>query len=256
MIDEIKNILKASLPDELIDSLLDSYLKLKEEYYLGNHRSASLEAGHFSEIGLRIIQNEIEGRYTSLDDKLPNFHDELIRFGNTGGHSDTIRFHIPRTLEVIHDIRNKRDVGHPRGELDANYSDATLSFYSASWVLVELLRVYHTGDINKAQRLVNDIIRFQIPIIQDIDGFLKILDPSMHLWRKILIWSLYKRGDGITINEIERWTKGRVQRYYINRVLDELEYDKGYLHSEEGRYYITHTGVLEVARNIPLSIRA
>jgi|GEM_PF-440579 len=256
MIDQIKKLLSSSLPPELVEKLIDCYSKIKEEYYLGNYRSASLEGGRFSEIGLRIIQNEIDGSYTSLDDRLPNFHDEVMRFGNIGRCSDTIRFHIPRTLEVIHDIRNKRDVGHPKSELNANYSDATLTLYASSWVLVELLRVYYTGNIDEAQRLVNEIIQFHVPIVQDFDGFLKILDPDLVLWKKILIWALYRKTEGITIDEIEKWTKRKNPRYYINRVLNQLEHDKAYLHSENGRYFITHTGVLEVVNTIPLAIQS
>lgn len=255
MIDEIKKMLKASLPNELVDKIVDCYVKIKEEYYLGKYRPASLEGGRFSEVGLRFIQNVIDGTYTGLDDRLPNFHDEVFRLGRTSGHSDTIRFHIPRTLEVIHDIRNKRDVGHPKGELDANYSDATLTLYSSSWVLAELLRIYYTGNIDESQKIVDEVVRFQVPIVQDFDGFLKILNPDLALWKKILVWALYRKTEGITLKDIEVWLKGRHPQWYILRILKELEEDKAFLHSENGRYFITHTGIIEVSRNVPLVIQ-
>ncbi len=254
MIEELRNNLYSNLPNPLVDKLLDCYVKTKEDFYLSNYRSASIEAGRFSEVGLRIIQNEIDGTYTRLGRRLPTFHDEVFRFGNTGGHSDTLRFHIPRTLEVIHDIRNKRDVSHPIAELDANYSDATLALYASSWVLVELIRLYYTGDIDRAQQIVNEVVRFQIPIIQDFVGFLKVLDPKLALWKKILLWALHRRNEGITIEQIQEWTKGRSPRYYINRILDELEHEKAFLHAQGERYYITNPGILIVSREVPLVI--
>jgi len=233
---------------------VNSYVKMKELYYLGKYRPASGEAGYFAQVALRIIQNEIDGTYTSLDDNLPNFHDTVYRFGQTGGHIDTIRFHIPRTLEVIHDIRNKRDVGHPKGELEANYSDATLSFYASSWTLVELIRVYHDVTIDEAQKIVDEIIKFKISIIQDFNGFPKILDPSLDLWKKIMIWALFKKDEGFTIDDIQNWTKNRHRKDYTKGRLDDLENVKGYLHCEGGVYFITTSGIKEVSDNIPLDL--
>jgi len=254
MITQTKNILSKSLPSELVDKLIDSYVEIKENYYLAKYRPTSFTGGYFSEVGLRIIQQAIDGNYTGLDDRLPSFHDEVVRFGNVGGYHDTLRFHIPRTLEIIHDIRNKRDVGHPKGELDANYSDATLTLNASSWVLVELLRYYYTGDIDEAQRVVNEIIKFQVPLVQDFDGFLKILNPDLALGSKILVWALYRKSEGITSDDIVNWLKGRHTRSYVNRVLRELEHDKAFLHSTESKYFITHTGIIEVSRNVPLVI--
>lgn len=255
MIDKIKNQLSQSLPNELVEKLIDIYILLKEHYYLEKHRSASFEGGRFAEVGIRIIQYATSGIYTGLDERLPNFHDEVIKIGNRSGFSDSFRFHIPRTLEVIHDIRNKRDVGHPKGELDANYSDATLSLFSSSWVLVELLRIYYTGNINEAQRIVNDLVQFSMPIIQDFDGFLKILDPTLPLWKMVLIWAFYKRSEGVTFDEIRTWLKERYENRYIRKVLHDLENNKFFLHSVDDRYFITKTGILEVAEKISLVVR-
>jgi len=251
---EISTELKKQLPPDLVDKLLETFIKMKEDYYLGNYRSASFEAGRFSEIALRMIQYILEGTHTSLNLNLPKFHDEVVRLGNITGHSDTVRFHIPRTLEVIHDIRNKRDVGHPKAELDANYSDATLSLYSTSWILAELIRIFYTNDIDEAQKMVDNLMQIQIPIIQEFNGFLKILDQKIHLKNKILLFSLYKKDQGITIENINEWTKQQHRRDYIAKVLNELETDKAYLHSEKDRYFITRTGILEIFRSRLLKI--
>lgn len=255
MIDEIKRNLSPPLPPEVVNKLLDCYIQLKEDYYLGKNRSASLEAGRLAEIGLRIIQREIDGIYTGVDDRLPNFHDEVVRFGRAPTtHSDTIRFHIPRALEVIHDIRNKRDVGHPKGEIDANYSDATLSLQTSSWVLAELIRVYYTGDMDEAQKIVDELVKFQIPVIQDFDGFLKILNPKLKYPQEILLWALSRKTEGITVEDIEKWSKNKHKHSYTNLALKRLEEERKFLHSENGRYSITHTGIIEVSRKIPLVI--
>ena len=200
-------------------------------------------------MGLRLIQYEIDGAYTGVDDRLPSFHDEVIRFGKTPkAHGETIRFHIPRALEVIHDIRNKRDVGHPKEELNANYSDATLSRQGSSWVLAELIRVHYIGDMNKAQNIVDELVKFQIPVIQDFDGFLKILNPRLKYPQELLLWALFRKTEGITIEDIEKWSKNKYKRSYTNLALKRLEEERKFLHSNNGRYYITHTGIIEISR--------
>jgi hypothetical protein len=115
-------------------------------------------------------------------------------------------------------------------------------------VLVELIRLFYTGDINEAQHLVDNLIQIQVPEIQDFDGFLKILDPKLELKNKILLFSLHRKEEGITAEDIMTWTKERYQRGYVSTVLSQLENDQCYLHSTEGRYYITLTGILEISK--------
>jgi hypothetical protein len=254
MIEEVKRELSRSFPNDLVEKLIDTYLKIKEDYTVGNYRSTSTEAGRLSEIVLRIIQNSIEGRYTPLNQVLPVFHNEVFRLGNITGSNDTIRFHIPRIIEVIHDIRNKRDVGHPKAELNANYSDATLSLYASSWVLAELIRICYNCDMDEAQHIVDELMQVQIPVIQEFGGFLKILNPKMELRNKILHFALYKKDEGITIEEIMTWTNKQHRRDNVEKVLKQLENMEGHIHCQEGKYKITVTGISEIANKRLLKI--
>ena len=222
---------------------------MKRNYYLGHYRDSSQNAGRFSEIALRFIQCMVDGHYSSLDKNLPNFHDEVIRFERSPATvSETLRIFIPRTLDIVHDIRNKRDVGHPKGELDANYTDATLAYYGASWVLVELVRLFYTNDIQEAQRMIDDLMEFPVPVIQNFDGFLKVLNPELSLDDKILLFAFYKR-DGIFIEDVMKWTYGVHRKNYVAKRLDLLVQEKSYLHQDGDLvYHITLTGIREIVR--------
>ena len=60
-------------------------------------------------------------------------------------HPDAIRLHIPRTLRLVYDIRNKRDVAHLGPDIDPNLQDSTLVVSALDWVLAEFIRLYHAG---------------------------------------------------------------------------------------------------------------
>jgi hypothetical protein len=85
-------------------------------------------------------------------------------------------------------------------------------------------------------------------VIQEFNGFLKILDPNMELRNKILLFSLHRKDEGITADDVMTWTKERHKKGYITTVLSQLENEQAYLHSAEERYYITFTGILEISK--------
>ena len=43
------------------------------------------------------------------------------------------------------------------GEVDPNYSDSLLVAHSADWILIELIRNYHTNSIDEARKIVASI---------------------------------------------------------------------------------------------------
>jgi len=255
MINKIKNELKWTFSNELIENLIECYRLVKKKYYLGNYRPCSHEAGRFAEVVMRMLQQTTKGNYTPLGTSLPNFADEVKKLAqlSTSSFCESIRIQIPRTLQVIYDIRNKRDVGHVGGEVDANFSDATLSYTSCSWVLTELLRIYYTSNIDEAQKLVNDTIKIKIPIIQDFDGFLKILKPNLSLPNKILALLYYRASKGATKQELKLWLK-KVRTDHFNSTLYRLEHDKAFIHISGDTVLITDSGLRYVEKNIPLEL--
>lgn len=256
MLPEVRRQLEKTFSKELLDKLFESYQLVSEYYYLGRHRPACFEGGRFAEVALRMLQQVTTATYTPLGRSIPNFRSEVLRFESADKNKfpDSIRFHIPRTLQVIYDIRNKRDVGHVGGDVDANFSDATLSVVSCSWVMTEFLRVYYTSDLKTAQELVNSLVKIRIPLIQDFSGFLKILKPSLSLPNKILAFLYYRSSEGATVQEFDEWLSHRVRKDHMNLTLYRLEHEKAYIHMQGERCFITDAGMIYVMQNIPFQI--
>jgi hypothetical protein len=255
MLQQLKQQLENEFSRELIDSLFDCYQLAYDMYYRNDYRPSSLECGRFAEVALRMLQEKTTGTYTPLGHSLPNFVNEvrnLEQLPKASFHM-SIRIQIPRTLQVIYDIRNKRDIGHIGGDVDANFSDSTLSLTACSWVLTEFLRLYYTADISEAQQLVNSIVKLKVPLIQDFNGFLKILNPKLKLPLKILTLLYYRGSDGALIDELHQWLHNKITTNHMNNTLNRLEFEKAFIHRENDRCFITDTGIEYAQKKIPFS---
>src|SRR4029077_15319858 len=123
---------------------LEAHSEAKRNFYLGRLRLNEVEGGRFCEAAFRILQQIATGRFTPINKHLDT--DKVIQqlaALPAGGHSDSIRLHIPRSLRVVYDIRNKRDAAHLADNIDPNLQDATLVVSMIDWVLAEFVRLYH-----------------------------------------------------------------------------------------------------------------
>ncbi|MCW4008178.1 MAG: hypothetical protein NWF09_05780 [Candidatus Bathyarchaeota archaeon] len=256
MLQQIRQQLEQTFSKELLDKLFESYQLANEHYYLGKHRPCCSEGGRFAEVAFRMLQQVTIGKYIPLGEAIVNFRNEVLELekADKDKFPVSIRIQIPRTLQVIYDIRNKRDVGHVGGDVDSNSMDATLSLVCCNWVMTEFIRIYYTSDINTAQNLVNSLVKIRIPLIQDFNGFLKILKPELKLPEKILAFLYYRGSEGATVKELNHWLANRIQTGYMNLTLGKLEHEKAYVHREGDRYFITDTGRKFVAENIPFNV--
>jgi len=255
MLKQIRQQLEQTFSKELLDKLFESYQLTNEHYYLGKHRPCCSEGGRFAEVALRMLQQITTGTYIPLGEPIAKFSNEVLKLENCDSKfPQSIRIQIPRTLQVIYDIRNKRDVGHVGGDVDSNFTDATLSLACSNWVMTEFIRIYYTSDIATAQNLVNSLVKIRIPLIQDFNGFLKILKPDLKLPDKLLAFLYYRGSEGATVKELNHWLSNRIKTGHMNLTLGRLEHEKAHVHREGDRYFITDTGRKFVEENIPFEV--
>jgi len=155
--------------------------------------------------------------------------------------------HIPRALRLIYDVRNNRDAAHLADGIDPNTQDATLVVSVADWVLAEFVRLYHNVSADEAQIIVEQIVTREAPVIQDFDGFLKVLRPDLKPAEHCLVL-LYHRGKiGATYDDLTEWARPTM-RSNLRRTLRGLVFDDAFAHDDGKRYYITYKGEQYVER--------
>jgi hypothetical protein len=127
-----------------------------------------VEGGRFCEAAFRVLEELAKRTITPLGKQLDS--EKLVNaLANLSAASfpDSIRLHIPRSLRVVYDIRNKRDAAHLADGIDPNLQDATLVVSILDWVLAEIIRLVHNVSPNEARRLVESIVSRTAPIVQD-----------------------------------------------------------------------------------------
>jgi len=257
VLNSIKRQLSTSIDSVLVDRLLDSYIDIKQNYYLGKHKPSELDAGHFAETVVRILQylTNSDHSFTPLGKRLDNFDKEVAHFMQlpTANFHDSLRLHIPRALYAIYGIRSRRGVAHLGGDVNPNLSDSTFVMATCDWIMTEFIRLYYTSSLAEAQKVVDSIVERKAPVIQDFSGYLKVLNPKLSVPRKILLLLYYRGEEGASTKELEHWLKVESPSN-ISKALARLEHEKGYIHRDNSHCFITRTGIRFVEKNIPLQI--
>lgn len=246
MRDVIRSGFVASLDQQLVDELLEAHAEAKRNFHSGGLRLSAVEGGRFCEAAFRLLQQRVWASFDPLGKQL-NTDGIIKNLSNLprASQPESVRLHIPRALRVVYDIRNKRDAAHLGDNIDPNLQDATLVVTVLDWVLAEFVRLYHNVGADEAQRIVEDLVARQAPIVQDFEGFLKVLDPSLPAREHCLVL-LYARGpDGATFAEMSAWVRPSM-RSNLQRTLRQLVHDRAYAHFDGERYRITQTGMQEV----------
>lgn len=256
MLNKVKAQLQTNFNQQLIDLLFESFITAKEHFYLGKYRPACLEGARFAEAVIRMLQEKMDGNFTPLGQQINRFKDVALGFEQKSStqFNESLRITIPHTLIIIYDIRNKRNIGHINGDIDENYIDATLSMGACSWILAELFRIFNiVSNIDEGNKIVNSIIKLKIPLIQDFNGFLKILNPSLSLTEKIMALLYYRGEEGCKEEELSLWIKN-VRPSNLRRAINNLEDNYAFVHNDGNKSVLTNTGRTHVEKNIPLSI--
>lgn len=246
MRDVIRTQLVVGFAPRLVDGLLNAHAEAKRNYYLGGLRLSEVEGGRFCEAAFRMLQQITSGSFTPLGTPL-NVDHLITLLANipSGRQPDAIRLHIPRALRLVYDIRNNRDAAHLADGIDPNLQDATLVNSVLDWVLAEFIRLFHHVSANEAHQLVDSIVVRVAPVVQDFNGFLKVLNPDLRASDHCLVL-LYQRGsEGATFKELSEWAQPTM-REKLKRTLEGLNNTKAFVHFDGNRYYITHAGQNEV----------
>src|SRR5581483_4679533 len=112
----------------------------------------------------------------------------------------------------------------------------------------EFIRLYHRVSADEATKIIEGLVTRKVPVAEDFDGFLKVLNPNLSASAYVLVL-LYERGaDGATFSELERWVRPTM-RSNLRRTLRKMVDDDAFLHEQaEARFLLTKLGRQEVER--------
>jgi hypothetical protein len=78
------------------------------------------------------------------------------------------------------------------------------------WILAEFVRRHHSVSPDEAQKIVEELVTRVAPVVQDFDGFLKLLNPKLGASDQALVsalparfyWSGLYRDGGVGQSEV------------------------------------------------------
>ncbi len=184
---QLEASLSGQFPADLVAAAIDAYEEMVNEYRLNRHQAAELAAAHFAETLFRMLQQELLGTATPLGQQLPATSTLLNQLSNSQGGDRILKVDMPRCLDAVYAIRNHRGVGHIAGAVNSNRMDAVFVRSMCSWVLAELVRRYHGCPAEEAQAIVDALVNREVPLVEDVDGVLRVLDPNLTCSDQVLV---------------------------------------------------------------------
>lgn len=221
------------IPAALRSRLLTRYSELKAAFVNGQYDACGLRAGRLCEVLLRVLQNELTGSYTPLGTRLGRFDQECDRLESlpqTAG-VDGLRVIMPRALNFLYTLRNKRGIGHEGGDVDANEIDAATAVRIADWCISELIRVVHAISLEEAQALLDAIAEREVPQVWSVANAKRVLDPSLN-YREQALLLLYAAQAPVAVEDLFAWIEHPRMSNFRAQVLGPLhrerliEYDR------------------------------
>ena len=164
---QIVRDLSFEIDPTIANDLVEAYEELVSQHRSGNLEVTLTRAGRFVEHTLRAIEYIRTGAVLT---EIKSVQATIRQIENDTALSDSLRLLIPRVVfGMMYDLRSKRDAVHVN-EIDPRHIDAFLCVSAASWVMAELLRLYHSSDEAAVTRCMLALSRTSIPYIESIDG--------------------------------------------------------------------------------------
>lgn len=214
----------SALPAGLRRKLVDSYARLKAAWSAHEYDTCGLRAGKFCEVMLRCLQEVLTGQHLAFGTKIPNFGDACRTLEQTPKSSgpEGLRVIIPRALEFVYTLRNKRDVGHVGGDVDANAIDAATAVRCVDWCVAELLRSIHTLSLEEAQAILDSITERELPAVWAVAGKKRVLDAAMSRTEQTLVLLYSDQDVAVLAEDLAAWVEAPRLSDYRKDVLRPL----------------------------------
>lgn len=249
--DDLELCLQA-IPTSFRNRIVKEYVRIKTRFRKGDFDSSGLSCGKFCEEVLRFLQQHLTGNSVGFTDEIKNFHykvGELEKVDKSIG-NDSLRIIIPRSLAFLYTMRNKRNIGHSGGDVEANAIDAHMISKVSDWVICELIRIFHKTSLEEAQKIVDIIATRNLPEVWEINGKKRVLLNNVSARDKVLILLYSQDTKGVFFEDLLDWVEYANVTDFRRKVLASL-HTKGLIEfdRELNMIFISPKGVKEVAVN-------
>jgi hypothetical protein len=247
------DIALSMIPTQFRNRLIKNYKELKSSFLESKYKLCGLKAGKLCEIIIRYLQHNLTGSFTAFGSKIQNFKNECDALEQTprSSGSESFRVLIPRAISFLYTLRNKRDIGHVGGDVDANEIDAIVSLKIADWCISEIIRNVHSLSIEEAQGILDSIAERNIPFIWDVMGKKRVLDNKLSFKYQVLLLLYSNQDIGIPIEDLFDWTEYSRINDFKSRVISPMHKERIIEYEKESKFvFISPKGIKIVEEEI------
>lgn len=242
MREELERNLASKIEAGVVADILDTYEGLIQKHRAADAEAALTRAGKFVEHIFRALEFIRTGT-TPAEIKSPAKTAQLLE-GDTSL-PESIRMLIPRiALAMIYDVRSKRGAVHVK-EIDPRGIDVDLAAKAASWIIAELIRLFHVDDENAVRQEMIALTRATYPLLESIGGedFVSRKVPPRI---EIQLLLAHRGQEGATRTQIGKMAKCGAPR--VTEAIQALDKDR-YIHlSQNKHYYLTGSGEADLMK--------
>jgi len=214
------NTALSAIPDALRTPLLREFTEIVNNFMEHRWGPAELSGGRFCEIVYTILHGHVHGRYAATPTKPQNFVNACRALETNASVPRSFQILIPRLLLALYEIRNNRNVGHVVSDVDPDFMDSSAVLAMTSWIMAELIRVFHNTTTEEAQRLVDNLAERRIPLVWKSGTIRRVLKTGLSLKDQILLLIGSVAGR-VAVDQLFSWTDYG-NRAYFNRLLGQL----------------------------------
>ena len=201
--------------------LATAHTKMKAAHRAREYDACGVQAGKICESMIRYLQQEFLGSTTAFGTTLPNFSDlcrSMEQTPKTAG-PEELRVLIPRALNFVYTMRNKRGMGHEGEEVSPHEADASAVVALANWCVAELIRVTSTLPMEDAQRVVDALAERELPVVWSGAGRKRVLNPNLPRRDQVLTLLYSEPDEASPIEDLCAWVEAPRLDHFRTRVI-------------------------------------
>jgi len=221
-----QSFLIKNIQQEIVDTILDEFKEMKKCAFKRDVVLTLLHAAKFSDLSLAFVDNYINGNYIDINNiQTGKLIQDLINRKKTSPEEVILTLAIPRAVDSIHTVRNKKDVAHVKS-IDPDFFDIFFCETSCDWILSQFICLVYGANASEAKKIINQICEKKVPWLQEFDdGSLFLLVTDRPLKDQILLVLYHQstiRMNAGQISEILQYDNFT----YIGKLLEDLNKDK------------------------------
>lgn len=222
-----KAAILGNIPDSLRTEVFQAFNEILRNYRERRWEPSELNGGKLAEVVYTVLKGHVDQSFPTRAAKPRNMFDacKALEQADASRFCRSVRIQLPRMLVALYEIRNNRGVGHVGGDVNPNLMDASAVLSMSKWVVAELIRIFHSVSTDEAESTVEGLVQRTIPVVWEIEGTMRVLDPSMSMKEKTLVL-LYQGGKWISEDQLRSWVEHSNPSVYRRDVLVKCHRDK------------------------------